>query len=107
MSLAKERSRRSVPAGGAGWGLLSCRGSGPWFVVRLVIAEVDVVRPDGVDFAYTFDFLHQYAFDAEAQGEHAHRAAVTRPHHLELDDAVVAHVHDVHVAGVGMDIGTN
>jgi len=81
---------------------------GGLFVVVVVGAgkgvDVDVVRPDRYDLGDAGDLLDEDALDAEAQSQHAHGAAVTGADHLQLHNARVAHVDDVHVAGVGVNV---
>src|SRR5688572_24845848 len=67
--------------------------------------DIDVVRPDRDDLGDARHLFDQDALDAETQGQHAHGTAVAGAYHLQLHYTSVAHVDDVHVTGVRVDVG--
>lgn len=62
---------------------------------------------DGDDLRHFGNLLFHDALNTCLQGEHRHRAASARPHHLYGDDAFIADVDELYVASVHLDRGTN
>src|SRR5690606_600844 len=62
---------------------------------------------DGDDLLDLGNFHANGPLDPRLEGQGGHGAATARAHELNRDDAVIGNVHDLHIAPVHLDRGTD